>query len=128
MAEQCPFCDRQSDITSRLISRNDLAFALTDGYPVTNGHTLIVPERHSRDFFDLNEAEILAIARLLQQQKKALQAKDRTITGFNIGMNCGESAGQTIFHCHVHLIPRRDGDVANPRGGVRNTIPGKGCY
>jgi diadenosine tetraphosphate (Ap4A) HIT family hydrolase len=74
------------------------------------------------------DAETLAINSLLAEQKELLELADTTIDGFNIGMNCGETAGQTIFHCHVHLIPRRKGDVENPRGGVRHIIAGKGYY
>jgi len=107
---------------------NTLAFAIRDGFPVTEGHTLFVPKRHAADYFELSQAEINAINQLMNQQNKLLKDADKTIEGFNIGMNCGEVAGQTIFHCHVHLIPRRKGDVENPRGGVRHIIPGKGYY
>jgi ATP adenylyltransferase len=80
------------------------------------------------DYFGLTRAEVNAINQLMKKQKEMLQDGDATINGFNIGMNCGESAGQTVFHCHVHLIPRRAGDVENPRGGVRHLIPDKGNY
>jgi len=99
-----------------------------DGFPVTEGHTLFIPKRHAADYFELTQAEINAINQLMIRQKEALQRSDKTIEGFNIGMNCGETAGQTVFHCHVHLIPRRQGDVENPRGGVRHIIAGKGYY
>jgi diadenosine tetraphosphate (Ap4A) HIT family hydrolase len=79
-------------------------------------------------YFDLREDEVLACNRLLQELRAAISAEDPTVDAFNIGMNAGESAGQTIFHCHIHLIPRRKGDVENPRGGVRHLIPGKGFY
>jgi diadenosine tetraphosphate (Ap4A) HIT family hydrolase len=95
---------------------------------VTEGHTLIIPKRHTADYFDLVPAEVSAVNLLLQDQRKRLLAADSAIEGFNIGVNCGEVAGQTIFHCHVHLIPRREGDVENPRGGVRHVIAGKGYY
>jgi len=76
----------------------------------------------------LTPGEVDAINTLMKEQKTVLETEDPTIDGFNIGMNCGESAGQTIFHCHVHLIPRRLGDVKNPRGGIRHVIPEKGYY
>ncbi len=124
----CIFCDIQSIDRLRIISENTLAFSILDGFPVTEGHTLFIPKRHAADYFELSQAEINAINQLLIYQKEMLQHSDNTIEGFNIGMNCGEVAGQTIFHCHVHLIPRRRGDVENPRGGVRHVITGKGYY
>jgi len=114
--------------TSRIVSENSLAFAIRDGSPVSEDHTLIIPKRHTSDYFNLVPAEVSAVNLLLQDQRKQLLESDRTIEGFNIGINCGEVAGQTIFHCHVHLIPRREGDVENPRGGVRHVIAGKGYY
>jgi ATP adenylyltransferase len=126
--EDCLFCDIQSNDKLRIISKNTLAFAVRDGFPVTEGHTLFIPKRHAADYFELSQAEINAINQLMTQQKDLLQHSDKTIEGFNIGMNCGDVAGQTIFHCHVHLIPRRKGDVENPRGGVRHIIAGKGFY
>jgi len=124
----CLFCELQTMGRDRIVSENHLAFAIRDGFPVTEGHSLFIPKRHVMDYFGLTRAEVNAINQLMAEQKKALQNADSTITGFNIGMNCGESAGQTIFHCHVHLIPRRVGDVEKPRGGVRHLIPGKGHY
>jgi ATP adenylyltransferase len=126
--ESCLFCDLQKTDNKRIIAENSLAYAIRDGFPVTAGHTLIIPKRHAYDYFDLIQSEVHAINQLLRNAKSKLQASDSTITGFNIGMNCGDSAGQTIFHCHVHLIPRRWGDVEKPRGGVRHIIPGKGFY
>ncbi len=126
--EGCLFCDIQSRDRLRIISENTLSFAVRDGFPVTEGHTLLIPKRHAVDYFELSQAEINAINQLMTQQKDLLQHSDKTIEGFNIGMNCGEVAGQTIFHCHAHLIPRRKGDVENPRGGVRHIIAGKGFY
>ncbi len=124
----CLFCDIQSIDQQRIIAESNLAYAIRDGFPVTAGHTLFIPKRHILDYFGLVPAEVSAINDLLAKQKKSLQEADSTIDGFNIGMNCGETAGQTIFHCHVHLIPRRKGDVENPRGGVRHIIAGKGFY
>ena len=89
------------------------------------GIILIIPKRHTADWFSMTEAECRDAEQLLRRLKKKLHASDPTITGFNIGMNCGTSAGQTIFHAHIHLIPRRDGDTPNPTGGVRGVIPDK---
>ena len=94
----------------------------------SDGHLLIIPKRHKTDYFLLTEVENRDADRLVQILHKRLLKKDSTITGFNIGINSGESAGQTIFHCHIHLIPRRDGDTPNPRGGVRGVIPKKMGY
>ena len=95
---------------------------------MTEYHSLVIPKRHVKDYFELTQAEINAINQLIKTQKQILDTTDTTIDGYNIGMNCGESAGQTVFHCHVHLIPRRKGDVENPRGGVRHVIASKGFY
>jgi ATP adenylyltransferase len=121
----CIFCETDP---SRIIAANDLAYVVRDSYPVSPGHSLIIPKRHVVDYFGLTAPEVLAINSLIKDLKAVLGLEDPQIDGFNIGMNAGESAGQTIFHCHVHLIPRRSGDVDNPRGGVRHTIPGKGFY
>ena len=121
----CLFCEMTED---RIIDRNDLAYAIRDGFPVTTLHTLIIPKRHAVDYFELTKEELLACDELLKKIKQDIQTEDASVDGFNIGMNAGLSAGQTVFHCHIHLIPRRTGDVENPRGGVRHTIPGKGFY
>jgi diadenosine tetraphosphate (Ap4A) HIT family hydrolase len=101
---------------------------IRDGYPVTQYHSLFIPKRHIADYFGLTQAEINAINQLRRTQKKLLDETDATIDGYNLGVNCGESAGQTVFHCHLHLIPRRKGDVESPRGGIRHVIVGKGSY
>jgi ATP adenylyltransferase len=126
--EKCLFCDIQSSDRGRIISENNLAYAIRDGFPVSEGHTLFIPKRHIADYFGLVTAEVNSINSLMQEQKKLLESKDKSIEAFNIGMNCGEASGQTVFHCHVHLIPRRRGDVENPRGGVRHVIASKGFY
>jgi ATP adenylyltransferase len=112
----------------RVVASNDLAYAVRDGFPVTEGHTLVITKRHVADFFGLSDEESLACNELLKDLRTSMLAQDQLVEGFNIGMNAGAAAGQTIFHCHIHLIPRRKGDVENPRGGVRHTIPGKGFY
>lgn len=126
--EKCLFRDVQSNDRKRIIAENNLAYAIRDGFPVTEGHTLFMPKRHVSDYFGLVQSEVNAINLLVQEQRTLLMASDSKIEGFNIGMNCGEVSGQTVFHCHVHLIPRRRGDVANPRGGVRHIIADKGFY
>lgn len=121
----CLFCGINSE---RILSQNELAYAIPDGYPVSPLHTLIIPKRHVATFFELGQAEVNGCTFLINEQKKRIEAEDHSVNGFNIGMNNGESAGQTISHCHIHLIPRRSGDVDDPRGGVRHTLPGKGYY
>ena len=120
----CAFCEIDS---SRITNQNTLAYVTPDKYPVTKGHRLIIPKRHVRDYFGLEKSESTAIHELILEEKERL-SEDASIEGYNIGVNCGEVAGQTVFHCHVHLIPRRKGDVKNPRGGVRHVISGKGDY
>ena len=126
--EKCLFCNVQLTDRNRIIDENNLAYVIRDGFPVTEGHSLFIPKRHAKDYFELTQAETNAINALMIKQKELLQSNDASIDGYNIGMNCGETAGQTVFHCHVHLIPRRKGDVENPRGGVRHIIAGKGFY
>ena len=121
----CIFCDLPSE---RFVDENELAIAIRDGFPVTEHHTLIIPKRHVSDYFDLYQPERNAIQQLLERQRSKILELDATVTGFNIGNNIGEDAGQTIFHCHTHLIPRRPRDVENPRGGVRGVIPSKQEY
>ncbi|MBU8907674.1 HIT family protein [Desertibacillus haloalkaliphilus] len=120
----CPFCQLDSNI---IIYSNDLALATYDLYPVNKGHILIIPKRHVADFFDTTLEEREAINELLEKCKELLGEKYRP-DGFNVGINCGEAAGQTVFHVHVHLIPRFHGDMDNPRGGVRGVIPDKRIY
>ena len=122
--EDCVFCNASKPH----IAKNELAIAVRDGCPVTPLHALIIPCRHAPTYFDLYEPERRAINLLLDQVKADILASDKSVKGFNIGINCNEVAGQTVMHCHVHLIPRRRGDVEDPRGGVRGVIPGKASY
>jgi len=126
--KECLFCDIQLNETKRIVEENTLAYVIRDAFAVTEYHSLIIPKRHAKDYFELTQAEINAVNQLIQSQKSYLDKKDKSIEGYNVGMNCGEAAGQTIFHCHIHLIPRRRDDVSEPKGGVRNVIPGKGIY
>ena len=122
----CPFC--YENIRSEIIERLNSVCAIQDKYPVTSGHTLIIPLKHSEDFFSLSANERWDAEALLLLMKEKILERDSAVTGFNIGANCGKSAGQTVFHAHIHLIPRRDGDTPNPRGGVRGAIPDKMSY
>lgn len=119
----CPFCSNHVDI----LKENDLAYAICDKYPVNNGHVLIIPKRHVSDYFQSSPEERPAMDLLLFECREMLE-QSCSIDGFNIGINCGEVAGQTIFHVHMHLIPRYQGDMDDPRGGVRGVIPDKRKY
>jgi len=121
----CLFCNcKESGFTDE----NQLAYASYDSYPVTDQHCLIIPKRHVKDYFDLTVDEIVACDQLIKKIKKEIEKKDSSVKGFNIGTNSGKIAGQSIMHCHIHLIPRREGDVENPQGGVRSVIPLKQHY
>jgi len=122
----CRFCPER--IKDRIVVEYQSVWAIEDRFPVSPGHHLVIPKRHASDWFAMTEAECRDAEHLVRLLKEKLSAADPTITGFNIGMNCGRSAGQTIFHAHIHLIPRRDGDTPDPTGGVRGAIPAKMCY
>jgi len=121
----CLFCNTK---VSGFAQENDLAYASYDTYPVTNHHCLIIPKRHIKDYFELTKEEIIACDHLIKKMKKEIEFKDNSVKGFNIGTNSGKVAGQSIMHCHIHLIPRREGDVKSPQGGVRSVIPLKQHY
>jgi len=121
----CLFCNiKEAGITYE----NELAYASYDSYPTSEYHCLIIPKRHVKDYFDLTEEEIISCNQLLNRIKKEIETKDSSVKGFNIGTNSGKVAGQSIMHSHIHLIPRREGDVENPQGGVRSVIPLKQHY
>lgn len=124
-SDGCLFCELGSD---RIVGENELCVAVRDAFPVTPLHTLVIPKRHVADYFDLYQPELNAIHSLLAEQREIIRGEDASVTGFNVGINAGADAGQTIFHVHVHLIPRRAGDVEQPRGGVRGVIPHKQAY
>ena len=121
----CIFCNEKKN---NIVDENEHAYASYDPYPVSKKHCLIVPKRHVKNYFDLSEKEILACNQLIKSMKIKIEEKDKSVKGFNIGTNSGKAAGQSIMHCHVHLIPRREGDVKNPKGGVRSVIPLKQYY
>ncbi|MFC1799887.1 HIT family protein [Candidatus Eisenbacteria bacterium] len=122
----CPFCQVLRD--SRVIASNGIAYAIHDKFPITEGHMLVIPVRHFADFFEISDSEHEAVFDLTKAMRRKLLADDNRITGFNVGVNVGEVAGQTVPHCHIHLIPRRAGDTDRPRGGVRGIIPDKRSY
>jgi diadenosine tetraphosphate (Ap4A) HIT family hydrolase len=121
----CPFCDLKG---REIVVENPLAFVVRDIYPVTKDHLLVIPRRHVGDYFDLGTAESRACDTLVRRARFMLSDWDNSVVGANVGINSGVVAGQTVMHCHIHLIPRRQGDVENPRGGVRAVIPGRADY
>jgi len=122
--ELCPFCAIPPD---RVIESTEHAFTMLDAYPVSPGHTLVITRRHVASPFELTAQEIAECARLVRSARERL---DRTLSpsGYNVGINMGKDAGQTVMHVHVHLIPRYPDDTTDPTGGVRNVIPGQGRY
>ena len=121
---ECPFCNIEPN---RLIEKTQLSFAFFDKFPVSIGHTIIIPRRHEPNYLNLTSEEKLDIEKLTNSVINYLKMKFSP-DGFNIGINIGKAAGQTIFHSHIHIIPRYDGDVDDPTGGVRGVIPAKQKY
>jgi diadenosine tetraphosphate (Ap4A) HIT family hydrolase len=121
----CPFC--QWDTSRGIILKSENAFAIFDKFPVSQGHALIIPNRHTSNYFDLSPAEQSHCIQLLNEVKQKV-SEQFSPDGFNVGINVNEAAGQTVPHVHIHLIPRYHGDVANPLGGVRGVIPDKKEY
>ena len=121
----CIFCNKEK---LNIVYEDDVFFVIRDSFPVTKDHTLIILNNHDKSYFDLRNKDILQLNNILKFQKESLMQNDNTITGFNIGINQGKSAGQTVMHLHIHLIPRRKGDIEDPRGGVRGVIPSKQKY
>ncbi len=122
----CPFCfgEHGTMDKERVFTENQFAYVVYSRYPVTEKHALIIPKAHENDYLLLLNREIIACHDLLYYMASLISAEDETVTGFNVGVNIGKDAGQSVFHVHIHLIPRRKGDVENPIGGVRNIIPG----
>ena len=125
MSDCCPFCSISSD--REIVASSKLSLAFYDGFPVSPGHVLIVPRRHVASFFDLTDEERTDMLILLGEVRRIIESRFHP-DGYNVGVNVGEAAGQSIFHVHMHLIPRYKGDVENPRGGVRGVIPSKKDY
>ncbi len=113
--------------TNRVLFKNDFFFIIKDAFPVSPGHLLIISNEVRRDYFELTNEERINLNELIQFAKEIIES-EFTPDGYNIGMNCGDAAGQTVFHFHCHLIPRYIGDMENPRGGVRHCVNGKGFY
>tara|TARA_B100000963_G_scaffold358063_1_gene381773 strand:+ start:1434 stop:1829 length:396 start_codon:yes stop_codon:yes gene_type:complete len=125
-SENCIFCLKTN---CKVIKTTNFFFIIRDtAYPVTKHHTLIITNRHVSSYFDLKKDEIKELDELIKEQKRELENLDNSISGFNIGTNVGRDAGQSIMHCHIHLIPRRKGDMEDPTGGVRGVIPSKQKY
>ena len=120
----CPFCSLPKE---RILVETDIALAFFDGYPISEGHTLVIPKRHAAKLFDLPDEELRAIWSLVTKMRGTLKERFHP-DGFNVGVNEGEAAGQTISHAHVHIIPRRMGDVPDPKGGIRWVNPAKAKY
>lgn len=120
----CPFCSPNS---RRVVAENRYAFAMLDGFPLSKGHTLVIPRRHIGSVFEASRKEITAVWTLIEQIRTGLMRTDSP-AGFNIGLNDGPAAGQTVPHLHIHIIPRYAGDVEDPRGGVRWILPAKANY
>ena len=121
----CLFCNAKE---SGIAAENKFAYASYDSYPVSDFHCLIIPKRHVKDYFEMSDEELLACNDLITKIKNEILTKDKSVKAFNIGTNAGKISGQSIMHCHIHLIPRREGDVENPQGGVRSVIPKKQHY
>ena len=119
----CLFCQDPRGVSLE----HELAYSARDSYAASPGHTLVIPRRHVASFFDLNPEEINACMELINEEKKLIDAEFQP-DGYNIGVNVGPAAGQSILHVHIHIIPRYQGDVENPQGGVRHVIPKKGHY
>jgi len=122
----CLFC--KDEIAAGAIAEHGSVYAIGDAFPVTPGHVLVIPRRHTRDFFTMTTEELRDTEQMLRVLREEILRDDPSVTGFNVGVNCGASAGQTVKHAHIHLIPRRDGDTDEPRGGVRGVVPAKTGY
>lgn len=123
--EGCVFCN--SFERERIVYEDSTWVAVLDKYPVTEGHTLLIPKRHCETYFDLNDIENASVTKTINVVKFILDCR-YSPNGYNIGVNCGKCSGQTVPHCHIHIIPRYDGDMEDPRGGVRGVIPNKQKY
>ena len=126
--KECPFCNIWDKVdNSRIIYQDSTWIAVLDRYPVSIGHTLLIPKRHCATYFDLNAVESSTLGATIGVIVNILKTRYEP-QGFNIGVNCGEAAGQTVMHCHIHIIPRYEGDCESPKGGVRGVIPSKQSY
>ena len=124
MSSPCPFCELPQ---SRVIFSNQVGMVVRDGFPISPGHTLVIPRRHVGSFFEIDAKERDSLLALLDDAKRRLD-KEFHPAGYNVGINDGAAAGQTVPHLHIHLIPRYAGDAEDPRGGVRWILPDKADY
>jgi diadenosine tetraphosphate (Ap4A) HIT family hydrolase len=124
--QNCVFC--QPEVIAKSVEKNGSVFAIHDKYPVTPGHLLVIPIRHTPDWFSMTEVERLDADQLMRVLQTRIRIEDTKVSAFNVGSNCGDAAGQTVGHAHIHLIPRRKGDIPDPRGGVRGVIPEQRVY
>lgn len=122
----CLFCTISTD--RPMLREVELAYVIEDRFPVTARHLLIIPKRHEPSWFELSQGELAQCNLLLKEMREKILDEEKGVLGFNMGINAGVVAGQTVMHSHIHLIPRRKGDVADPRGGVRGVIPGMQSY
>ena len=125
LTEECLFCNKKKQ---KIIYSSKFIYLVRDSFPVTKYHSLIIPHRHVSNFFDLNNDELKNLSKILKKERQSLLNLDKEITAFNVGVNAGKDAGQSVMHCHIHLIPRRKGDIENPKGGVRGVIASKQKY
>ncbi len=123
--DPCIFCNPKKE---EILAENSHALLITDNSPVSDGHCLIIPKRHVKTNFEITAEEHLAFAELMQKAKAIIEAQGYTPDGYNIGSNNGVTAGQSVFHLHVHIIPRYTGDVDQPKGGIRQVLPTKALY
>jgi ATP adenylyltransferase len=122
-ARDCIFCA----LDRAILAETKLSKAFLDGFPVSKGHALVIPKRHVPTIWELSAEEYVDVFNLVREVRQLIQARFEP-PGINVGVNCGQAAGQTVFHAHIHIVPRYSGDVPNPRGGIRNIIPGQGTY
>ncbi len=124
--KDCIFCYKNIN-KNKILAETKNFYAIRDIYPVSNGHNLIIPKNHLNNFFELDTNLYFELWNFVSNIKNTLDIK-HSPDGYNIGVNCGKAAGQTVFHLHIHLIPRYNGDIENPKGGVRGVIPDKRIY
>jgi diadenosine tetraphosphate (Ap4A) HIT family hydrolase len=124
MTNECPFCNIADD---QIILKNETCYAIYDKYPATEGHILVIPYKHSESYFDYSKEEVAAMWELVERCQKLLDS-EKSPDGYNVGINIGEAAGQTVMHMHIHIIPRTKGDMERPEGGIRHAVEGKGYY
>jgi len=124
----CPFCDILKHGSREILWQDELSFAIRDAFPISPGHTLVIPKRHIASFWDCTPEEKASLMTGADWLKEDLEISFSSIDGWNLGVNVGGAAGQTVYHVHLHVVPRFDGDVEDPTGGVRGSMPGEANY